>query len=116
MPTLSLLDQTKMQGQHYSQLIRDALDLDGYKEVELFLDAQNVSFGTSSTKLTVRVMEAVRNGSNDYHTLETHDFTSSSNKLAYHAQFARFLRVEAEFDQDESGNSGDITVLVVPKK
>ena len=119
MATLELVN-VAVDDNGFKQEPRDAIDLDGYREVSIYVTNGGLSFsggGTTSTPFRVSIYEAARNRVDDYAPLATYDFVSSGSpsKLDYQSQFARFLRGEAEWIGAAAGDS-NLEILLVPKR
>lgn len=122
MPTLSLLEQTEVDAHtQFSQPITDSLDLDGYKEMSVYIKANInwASLGTTSSPYRVEIVHSVRNRRTDETLLFAANFTQSSDdfNFTYITEFGRFLRVKAFFSNVTPGSAEDgaLEVLVVPK-
>ena len=75
------------------------------------INAQNLSFGggggTTSSPFRVIVYESARNRDADYQVMVNTEFrsTSANSELSYQTEFARFLRVSAEFEAEHDDYS-----------
>ena len=124
MPTLKLLPQTSMKGSTaFDQPPQDVTDLDGWRELSLFVNASRLSFdsgaGTTSTPFQVTLLHAPRNQDDDFRQLDnTFEFYSSGDNaaVAYVTQFSRFVKVQAEFLGTVETSTCSLEVLAVPKK
>ncbi len=115
MPTRELLPMTYIDRDGLRQDPTKGLDLDGFGEVALYLNAQSVTNGGGT--LTVRVAHAYRNRASDYTELDSFTVTSDTTDWSYQTEFSRYLTLKAEW----SGSAGstaeaDVELLVVPKK
>lgn len=113
MPTLQALSATRVKS-YFFQTPAEALDVDGYKKMALFLKVTNLTNGGSTLKVEVR--HSARNLNDDYEGLwSSGAITSSTTTVTYIDDFTRFLRVEAAWDTANSTTTADVEVLVVPK-
>lgn len=98
----------------------EATDADGYREIGLQLNVENVANGGST--LVVEVFHAARNRASDYFSLKKWDgITSATTAYVYipansSAGFLRYLRVETAWQTGNSTTTADVEVLSVLKE
>ncbi len=115
MPTIEALPSTTVTKGGFSQIPRNATDLDGYEEVSIYLNVQNVTNG--GTTLSVVVDQAARNRDADYFSLtQWTGITAGMTSYTYKTGFSRFLRVQAQWSSGSDTSTADVEVLVVPKR
>jgi hypothetical protein len=118
MTTRELLTMTTVDRYPLRQQMEEATDLDGFKELALYLNVQDVSNGGST--LDVDVWHSARNRAADYFSLAKFgNVTSAYSSWAYVSAnttaFMRFLRVEAAWRTGNTTTTANAEVLVVPK-
>ncbi len=120
MSTRELLKMTTVDKTAVRQSMDETSDLDGFREVALYVNVQNLAAGTST--LDVKVLHAARNRSSDYLSLAgwtgiTTGYSSWSYVTATsNTGFLRYLQVEASWRSANSTTTADVEVLAVPKK
>ncbi len=120
MPTLTLLPSTAIDpDKGLAQLPQEALDLDGYDEVGLFLRVDGWQSGSST--LDVTIAHAARNGEADRLELRTVKMNGASanglSTFSYDSSFLRYLSVKAEWSPAApSTNGAMLEILACPKK
>lgn len=113
MPTLTALSATTV-NKFLKQTPAEALDVDGYEQMCLYLKVAKVQNGGST--LDIEVYHAPRNANSDYLPLWKKDsVTSSYSTLAYIGEYTRFLRVGATWRTPSNSTTADVEILVVPK-
>jgi hypothetical protein len=115
-PTLELLKQTIVYQDGLRQDPTQALDLDGYKELALYLNVQNLEPANGS--LTVRVAHSARNRSGDFTELTSWPgLTTAQTSWTYETEFYRYLTLKAEWSSSATpAAEADVELLIVPKK
>jgi|GEM_PF-2263670 len=117
MPTIELLPSTSVDKNGMNQKPQDASDLDGYKEISIYVNVEKVT-NTGSETLVIDLKHATRNRDADYTSLVTWSTTTSTtfSSFTYKAQFARFLRVKVGWGSATGDETADVEVLGVPKR
>ena len=115
MPTKEVMAMATVDSKGLRQTPDQATDLDGYKEVALQLNVQNVTHGGGS--LAVRLAHALRNRASDYTELVSWSgITTGYTSFRYDSEFYRYLMVKAEWNGAGATSQADVEVLAVPKK
>ena len=120
MTTREILPMTTVDEFGCTPPMEEAVDLDGFREIMLYLNVQNVTNGGST--LVVSLNHAARNRSADYFWLHGwDDVVSATSSYACvtatsSTGFLRFLRVEARWLGGGAAVSADVEVLAVPKR
>lgn len=113
MPTRTILSNSTV-----TRLLRqtpaEAVDLDGYKELCLYLNVSDVDNGGSTLRFFV--YHAPRNEESYYDMLwNPGDITGATSTLAYVDEFMRYVKVKAIWQTANSTTSADVELLAVPK-
>jgi len=116
MSTSSLVDSpVGIHGLHLRP--HDAMDLDGYREFSLEGVVNNIEKHGITSKGTLKVWHASRLESTSFDEVSgaSLDFTADGRAYLYVKEFARFVAVTFEWDEDAGGNC-DLAAYIVPKR